>query len=187
MLFLFSTNLSNPSTGGGISSGMRRSNSLGTSYFTQGWDGSSSSSTAGVLYIRMRCSSTAGGFYTGMIWHLLLLYCTSALEYYNILHCILQWWTKILTEMRVRCSLTLQTSFHRIMVSSVKKFRNKIFCYINYWIGLNSLWFACWKSSFPSHWFWTFALTIKWQTSYTFSWNLYSRGFWSHFLRLYRR
>ena len=63
---LFSSNLSNPSTGGGINWSVCSSNSLGTSHSRQGRDDSSSSSPVGVPY-------------TGMRWLLLLLYCCSAL------------------------------------------------------------------------------------------------------------
>ena len=65
---LFSSNLSNPRSGGGISSDLCRSNSLGTFHSRVGRDDSSSSSTVWV-------------FYTGMRWLLLLLHCTAVVFY----------------------------------------------------------------------------------------------------------
>ena len=56
---LFSSNYSNPSTGGGISSDLCRRSSLGTSHSTQGRDDSSSSST--VLSLSLSLSTNRGG------------------------------------------------------------------------------------------------------------------------------
>merc|ERR1711867_64465 len=56
LVYLFSSNFSNPSTGGGTSLDLCRSNSLGTSHSIQGRDDSSSSSTAGLYCTVLHCT-----------------------------------------------------------------------------------------------------------------------------------
>ena len=76
---IFSSNLSNPSSRGGIVSDLCRSKSLGTSHSTQGRD--DSSSTEGVLHGRETTVPRDLSLYTGTRWLLLhwrsnTVYCT---------------------------------------------------------------------------------------------------------------